>query len=222
MLVRQKMTKKPVTISTDTSVPDALQLMHDRKVHRLPVLNTKGKLVGIVSEGDLLYASPSPATTLNVWEMHALLAKLKVEEVMTREVITVTEDTPIEEAAQSMVENKIGGLPVLREKELVGIITETDIFKVFISLLGGYRSGVRVAATISCKRGTFAKISSAIFKAGGDIVGLGFDEISDQPDADWEMTIKVQDIPKTKIADVLKPVVRKITDIRKIVDVRKM
>ncbi len=215
MLVKQKMTKKPITTTTDMSVPDALNLMHEKKVHRLPVLDPRGKLVGIVSEGDLLYASPSPATTLNVWEMHALLAKLKVEKVMTRKVITITENTPVEEAARIMVEKKIGGLPVLREKALVGIITETDLFKVFISLFGGLRPGVRVSASISGAKGTFAKVSSAITKAGGNIVGLGFDEISETPEEIWEMTMKVQDLPKNKVVEALKPVVIKIMDVRK-------
>jgi acetoin utilization protein AcuB len=216
MFVKQKMTRKPITTTTDTSVSDALSLMREKKVHRLPVLDAGGKLVGIVSEGDLLYASPSPATTLNVWEMHALLAKLKVEKVMTREVITVTEDTPVEEAACVMIEKKIGGLPVLREKELVGIITESDIFKVFISLLGGYRPGVRVSATISGAKGTFAKVSSVISEAGGDIVGLGFDEVSDAPDSPWLMTMKVQDLTEDKVVAALQPAVIKITDARKV------
>jgi acetoin utilization protein AcuB len=216
MLVKQKMSKKPITTTTDTSVSDALNLMHEKKVHRLPVLDPKGKMVGIVSEGDLLYASPSPATSLNVWELHALLAKLKVDKVMTRKVITVTEDTPVEEAARVMVENKIGGLPVLREKALVGIITESDLFKVFISLFGGRRPGVRVSASIPGTKGTFAKVSSAISKAGGNIVGLGFDETADCEQDCWEMTMKVQDLTKTKVAEALKPVVRKILDIRKI------
>ena len=215
MLVKQKMTKKPITTTTDMSVPDALNLMHEKKVHRLPVLDPRGKMVGIVSEGDLLYASPSPATTLNVWEMHALLAKLKVDKVMTRKVITVTEDTPVEEAACIMVEKKIGGLPVLREKALVGIITETDLFKVFISLFGGMRPGVRVSASISGAKGTFAKVSHAISKAGGNIVGLGFDEVSETPEEIWEMTMKVQDLPKNKVVEALKPVVIKIMDVRK-------
>jgi acetoin utilization protein AcuB len=214
MLVKQKMTRKPITTTTDMSVSDALNLMHEKKVHRLPVLDPRGKLVGIVSEGDLLYASPSPATTLNVWEMHALLAKLKVDKVMTCKVITVTEDTPVEEAARIMIEEKIGGLPVLREKALVGIITETDLFKVFISLFGGLRPGVRVSATISGAKGTFAKVSSAITKAGGNIVGLGFDEISETPEEIWEMTMKAQDLTKNKVVAALKPVVIKIMDIR--------
>ncbi len=216
MLIRQIMTKKPVTIRTDVSVSDALDLMHEKKVHRLPVLDRDKKLVGIVSEGDLLYASPSPATSLNVWEIHSLLAKLKVEKVMTRKVITVSDEAPIEEAAQIMVDKKIGGLPVLREGALVGIVTETDLFKVFVSMLGGYRPGVRVSASISGAKGTFARIAKAIFEAGGDIVGLGFNEVSHLPEEDWEMTIKVQDLSKDKLASVLKPVVRKIKDIRKL------
>lgn len=215
MFVQQKMTKNPVTITTDMSVPDALALMHEKKVHRLPVLDPHGKLVGIVSEADLLYASPSPATTLNVWEMHALLAKLKVEKVMTTEVITVTEDTPIEEAARLMAEKKIGGLPVLREKVLVGIITETDLFKVFISLFGGLRPGVRVYASIPSSKGTFSKVTGAISKAGGNIVGLGLDEVSDVPE-NWEMTMKVQDLSESKVVEALEPVVYKILDVREV------
>jgi acetoin utilization protein AcuB len=214
MLVKQKMTKTPITTRIDMSVPDALDLMHEKKVHRLPVLDPFGKLVGIISESDLLYASPSPATTLNVWEMHALLAKLKVEKVMTREVITVTEDTPIEEAARIMIDKQIGGLPVLREKDLVGIITETDIFKVFISMFGALRPGVRVSASIAGVKGDFAKVASAIFHADGNIVGLGFDEVVDAPEGSWEMTMKVQGITKNKLVEVLKPEVIKIYDIR--------
>lgn len=216
MLVRQKMTKKPITTSIDMSVPDALNLMHEKKIHRLPVLDPHGKLVGIITEGDLLYASPSPATTLNVWEMHALLAKLKVEKVMTRKVFTVAEDTPVEEAARIMVDKRIGGLPVLRETELIGIITETDIFKVFISLFGALRPGVRVSASISGVKGDFAKITSAIFHVGGNIVGLGFDEVVGAPEGPWEMTMKVQDIPMDKVVEVLKPVVIKFLDVRNI------
>ena len=215
MLIREIMTKKPVTTRSETSVSDALDLMHAKNVHRIPVLDAKGRLIGIVSESDLLYASPSPATSLNVWEIHSLMAKLTVGKVMTRKVITVPEDAPIEKAAQIMVENKIGGLPVVREKALVGIITETDLFKVFISMMGGYRSGMRVSASIASVKGTFAKITSAIFKAGGDIVGLGFFNVSTAPQEDWEMVIKVQDVNKTKLVTALKPVVKKIRDIRK-------
>jgi acetoin utilization protein AcuB len=213
MLVQDFMTKKPVTIPPDMSVSDALQLMREKKVHRLPVLNARGTLVGIVAEGDLLYASPSPATSLNVWEIHTLLAKLKVDKVMTRKVITIQEEIPIEEAARIMVENKIGGLPVMRGKTLAGIITESDLFKVFISLLGGRRHGVRLSATISGKKGTFSKITRAIAEAGGDIVGLGFNEVSIEPEV-WVMTVKVQELSRTKLMNTLRPVVKSILDVR--------
>lgn len=215
MLIRQAMTKRPVTIPTGVSVSTALSLMHEKKVHRLPVLDQRGKMVGIVAESDLLYASPSPATSLSVWEIHSLLAKLTVEKVMTRKVITISEESPVEEAAQIMVANNIGGLPVLRNKELVGIVTETDLFKVFISMLGGHRPGVHVYATIPGIKGTFLKITQAIYKAGGDIVGLGFREASEAGGKVWEMTVKVQGVTESKLVTVLKPVVHKIRDPRR-------
>ncbi len=215
MLVREVMSKRPVTTEASTSVSDALRLMREKKVHRLPVLDKRGRLVGIVSESDLLYASPSPATSLSVWEIHSLLAKLTVEKVMTRKLITISDDSPVEEAAQVMVSNGIGGLPVMREKAMVGIVTETDLFKVFIAMLGGHRPGVRVYAAIPGKKGTFSKITQAIFRAGGDIVGLGFREVSKAPGEDWEMTVKVQDVGKDKLVKALKPVVTRIKDARK-------
>jgi acetoin utilization protein AcuB len=135
MLVGERMTKDPIVIRDDTPIDKALKLMRENKVRRMPVLNDKGALVGIVSERDLLFASPSPATTLSIYELHYLMSRIKVADVMTEEVITVTEDTPLREAARVMVDNRIGGLPVERKGELVGIITETDLFRIFLELL---------------------------------------------------------------------------------------
>mgnify|MGYP001592225867 CR=1 FL=1 len=212
MLVRERMSQEPVTITTDVSVTDALRLMRERKIRRLPVLDSHGKLVGIVSDQDLLYASPSPVSSLSVWEMNYLLAKLKVEEVMTRKVITVTEDTPLEEAARIMADNKIGGLPVMRDDRLVGIITETDLFKTFLEMLGARQPGVRVTALIPSAKGTLAKITNAIFGAGGDIIAL-----SASPDASgtrWQVTFKVQDVPRNQLVEAIRPVVENILDVR--------
>src|SRR5512136_1057958 len=136
MLVGERMTRNPVTVSEDANIDDALHLMRERKVRRLPVLDGSGKMVGIVSDRDLLHAAPSPATSLSVYEMHYLLAKLTVKRVMSSPVITVTPSMPIEEAACIMVDRKIGGLPVVEDGALVGIITETDIFKLLTELLG--------------------------------------------------------------------------------------
>src|SRR5512136_644872 len=141
MLVGERMTRNPVTIREDDSIDDGLHLMRERKVRRLPVLDASGRMVGMVSDTDLLHAAPSPVTSLSVYELHYLLAKLKIKQVMTSPVISVAPDLPVEEAACIMADEKIGGLPVLSGGKLVGIITETDIFKVLVEFLGARKSG---------------------------------------------------------------------------------
>lgn len=211
MLVRDRMTLNPITIKPDSSVTDALRLMNEKKIRRLPVLDGEGKLVGIVSDRDLLLASPSPATSLAVWEIHDLLSKLTVDKSMTPKVITVSEDTPLEEAARVMVDNKIGGLPVMRGSELVGIISESDLFKTLLELLGGRRQGVRITVVTHGAKGTLAEMTSAIYQAGGNIVGLGFSEI----DGDrWVNTFKVQGVSKEQLVEAMRSHVLEIREAR--------
>jgi len=174
VLVRERMSTTPVTIVDGTPVTEALQLMRRRDVRRLPVLEPgTGRLVGIVSEKDLLYAAPSPATSLSIYELHYALAQLKVTEVMTTDLITVAPDVPLEEAARIMADHKIGGLPVMEDDRLVGIITQTDIFKVFLELLGGREKGIRLTIEIPERKGEISRITTAIAQLGGDIVALG-------------------------------------------------
>jgi len=214
MLVRERMTHNPITITPDISVTHALRLMRERKVHHLPVLDGRGQLVGIVSDKDLLHASPSPVTSLSVWEITEALYMLTVEKVLTQKVITVSEDMPLEEAARIMADSGIGGLPVMRGNTLVGIITKADLFKAFLQLLGGRRSGVRVTVSISGTKGTLAKISNLIFGVGGDIVGLGLSEVTDTTGKHWEITFKVQDAPQDKLVEAIRPAVYEIIDVR--------
>ena len=141
MLVKERMSRNPITTRPDISVPEAQALMKREKIHHLPVVDRDGKLVGIVAEKDLLYASPSPATTLSVYEIASLLAKLTVDKVMSAKPQTVTEDVPLEEAARIMADRNIGGLPVMRGTTLVGIITESDLFRGFIELFGARQKG---------------------------------------------------------------------------------
>lgn len=216
MLVRELMTPNPVTVNPDTSVPEALRLLRERKVRRLPVVDSHGRLVGIVSDKDLLYASPSPATTLAVWEIPELLGKIKVEKVMTHDVVTVAEKTPLEEAARLMADRKIGGLPVMQGPDLVGIITETDLFKSLLELLGGRRSGVRIAVAVPAVKGVLSKITTAIFQAGGDIVGLGMKGILGSYGDTAEIVLKVQGVERDTLVEVLKPVVNEIVDVREV------
>jgi acetoin utilization protein AcuB len=214
MLVRDRMTLNPVTVTPEVSVTDALRLMSEKKIRRLPVLDGQGHLVGIVSDRDLLQASPSPVTSLAIWEIHELLAKLTIEKMMTREVITVPEDTPLEEAARVMADSRIGGLPVMRGDTLVGIISESDLFKTLLQLLGGRRSGVRITVATSGAKGTLAEITGAIFAAGGDIVGLGFSEVAGSAEGTWVNTFKVQGVPKERLVEVVRSHVREILDVR--------
>jgi len=166
------MTKRPITTHPDTPIDDALKLMRESKVRRLPVLDKKGELVGIVTEKDLLYVSPSPATSLSIHELHYLIAKIKVGDVMAKDVITVTEYTPLEEAARIMADNKIGSLPVMRDGKLVGIITETDIFKGFVELLGTREPGVRLTVKMPEGQGVLPLCMESISKLGGSLLAL--------------------------------------------------
>jgi acetoin utilization protein AcuB len=206
------MTKDPIVIRDDTPIDKALKTMQDNKVRRLPVLNKKGALVGIVSERDLLFASPSPATSLSIYELHYLLSRVTVASVMTAEVITVTEDTPLEEAARIMADNRIGGLPVERKGDLVGIITETDLFKIFLELLGAREAGVRLTMLVPDEKGMLAKVTSEITELGGNIVSLGT-FLGEEP-TNVLLTIKVQDVKEEDLVKVMEPLAMKIVDVR--------
>ncbi len=125
------MTPNPITIDIKTTLPEAHKLMKECHIRRLPVVD-HGKVVGILTQGDIREASPSDATSLSIFELNYLLAKLNVEKIMTRDPITIAPGATIREAAQLMLEHKIGGLPVVENEKLVGIITESDIFRVLV------------------------------------------------------------------------------------------
>ena len=212
MKVGQRMTRNPITITPDVTVPEAQAIMRREKIQRLPVLDNNKRLVGIVTSLDLIHASPSPATSLDIYEMHYLLSKLKVEKVMTRQVITVTEDLPIEEAARIMADNKISGLPVMRGDILVGIITESDLFKIFIELFGARHRGIRLTLLLPEKKGELAKVANAITKCGGNIVSFAVFEGEDPTNG--YCTVKVSGVDKDALLAAITPVVEKIVDVR--------
>jgi acetoin utilization protein AcuB len=212
MLVRERMSTRPVTITANVAITEALRVMRQSQVRRLPVLDEKGELVGIVSEKDLLYASPSPATSLSIYEMHYLLSRLRVAELMTKDLLTVTPDTPLEEAARIMADHKIGGLPVVQEGKLVGIITETDIFKVFLELLGAREKGLRLTVEIPERKGEMARITTEIARLGGNILALG-SFWGDDPTTAVVM-VKVEDVPADQLTAAMRDLGLKILDIR--------
>ena len=212
MLVGDRMTKRPITVSEDDSIDRGLDLMRSESVRRLPVVDKRGKLVGIVSEKDLLYASPSPATSLSIYEIPYLLSKIKMRDLMTEEVITVTEDTPLEEAARIMADHKIGGLPVMRDDKLVGIITETDMFKIFLEMLGAREAGVRLAMLVPNEKGTLAKIAGKVAELGGNILAQG--TIMGEDPTNRELTLKVEGIAQEQLVSAMEGMGLQILDAR--------
>ncbi len=132
-LVQEWMSTDVITITPDMTLPEAHQIMINEEIRRLPVVDKDGRLVGIISIGDIRSAEPSPATSLSIWEMNYLLSSLKVEKVMTHHPKTIRADATIGEAARMMLEHRISGLPVVdAEGHVLGIITESDIFSMVV------------------------------------------------------------------------------------------
>ena len=145
MLIKDWMAQNPVTITEDTSMIKAIHIMKERRFRRLPVV-AQGKLVGMVTDRDLKEASPSKATTLDVHELYYLLAELQVQEIMSRNPVSVSQDDTVERAAQIMLEHTISGLPVVDATgKVVGIITQSDVFRAFMHITGMLQGGVQFA-----------------------------------------------------------------------------
>ncbi|HSJ58797.1 MAG TPA: CBS domain-containing protein [Anaerolineae bacterium] len=212
MLVRDWMTKNPLIVSPDTPIEKAIRIMRSQRIRHLPVIREDETIAGIVTQTDLLQASPSPATSLSVWEINFLLARMQVRDAMTRKVIVVSEECPLEEAAMVMAQNKIGCLPVVHGRRLVGIITETDLFNIFTEQLGVRRSGVRLVLVIEDARGVLSRIAGLIAAAGGNIVRLT-SLPADDP-AHQVVTIKVEDATRDMLMNALSDHVVEIRDVR--------
>src|SRR5512138_417280 len=211
MFVGERMSRPVISVSPDAPVNEVLAMFHKEHIRRAPVMKD-GKLVGIVSERDLLNASPSPVTTLSIWEMNYLISKVTVSQVMNKKVITVDQETPIEEAARIMADKKIGGLPVVSAGKVVGIITETDLFKIFLELMGARQKAIRVTATIEDKPGQLARLTKAIANCGGNFISFG---MFSGPDAHTRaVTFKIEGMKKNQIKEALEPIVVKFWDIR--------
>ena len=213
MLIHERMTPNPITTPPSIPVADALQLMREKGVRRLPVVDPESsKVIGIVTEKELLYASPSPATSLSIHEINYLLAKLTVEKVMSTDLIVAAEDTPIEEAARIMVDHQIGALLVMRGDNLVGIITETDLFKTFIELFGARCEGVRLTIMVPERKGELYQITQAITALGGNIITLGT-FWGDDP-ATRLLTLRVSEVTQEELVAKMKEIGAKVIDAR--------
>lgn len=203
MQVREIMSPNPTTVTLDTPVAEAFQIMKERNIRRLPVVE-KGKLAGIVTMKELGEASPSRATTLSIFEINYLLSKTKVKDILPKgqKVITIEADTQIEIVASIMKDNKIGGIPVMEKGKLVGIVTETDIFGSFIDILGVKRRGTRIDLEIEDRPGVLAEVSGLI--AGFKINIQNIVSIPKKDSAKVELIIRIDTQEPDELAKALK------------------
>jgi acetoin utilization protein AcuB len=210
MNIGRRMSYPVITVQPNLPITKAQELMAREKIQQMPVVKN-GKLVGIISEHDILKAYPSPVTTLAVWEIASLLERISVKDVMVKQVYTVEEDTPIEDAARILIDKKISSLPVMRGSDLVGIITETDLFHIMLEMLGARRPGVRFNALIPEKPGQIAILTKTIYEHGGDIIALSTFE--GDSSANGMVTVKVNGIEEATLKKLIEPLVIKLLDI---------
>jgi acetoin utilization protein AcuB len=170
MQVHECMKIDPITISPKTTYALASRLLRVKKLYALPVTDKEGQLVGIITEKNLL--DISPVAVLGVHTISDLLSAMAVEEAMTRQVITVEEDCPLEEAARILIDHKIGSLPVMRGDQLVGVITESDIFLAMTEALGGRSEGLRITIRLLEDKGELGAITDGIIQLGGKLISL--------------------------------------------------
>jgi acetoin utilization protein AcuB len=199
MIISRVMTKNPVTVHPDMPVTEVRSLMDREQIGHLPVLDKNNNLVGILTKKDLLKASPSAASSLDMYEISYLLSKLKAEQIMVKDVITVKENDVVEEAARIMADKDIGCLPVMKGDLLVGIITETDLFHAFVRAFGARRSGIRITLNVAEKPGQLEKLTHAIAVKGGNIVALISSEGDDL--AHHRITIKIDGMSRSDIEE---------------------
>lgn len=172
MRVKSRMTPNPVVASPKTTYNEALRLMQQNGIKHLPIVNKKEKLVGIVTRSDMLGAKPSGVSTLSVYEIASLLEKVTMNQIMSHPVMAVQEDCSIANAANHMLEHGISCLPVVREGEVVGIITDTDVFKTFVEVTGGGQAGSRIEVRMPDKKGYLAKFVNVFAEADSYIVSV--------------------------------------------------
>ena len=210
MTVSKNMTINPVTTTPDMGVFEAFELMKNEGVQRLPVLDNDGNLVGIISEKNITSAAAD--RKVSIVEFALLLSKIKVGDVMTKEVITVSIDDPVELAARKMSDNDISILPVVDNNgKLVGVVSRSDLFRLLLELFGTRHYGIRVTFRIKDQKGVIAKLAIALEKIGANIVSIGNLD-SDQGYS--TIIMKINGVDESLIKDTLSPLVDGNLDIR--------
>jgi acetoin utilization protein AcuB len=171
MLVATWMSRDVISATPDTSLHEAMRLLEKNRIRRLPVVK-KRKLVGVVTERDLKAAYPSAATLLSAHELPYLLDKVRLRELMTKDPVTIGVYDTVEEAADLMMTHKIGGLPVLDGETLVGVISESDVFRAMVSVSGLHLGGIQYALILDDRPGSIKNAADVIRRFGGRLVSI--------------------------------------------------
>lgn len=212
MIVAGVMKRNPVFVRPEMSINDVKELMMTEKVGKLPVLDKSNRLVGVFTKKDLLKAGPSEATSLDMFEISYLLSKLKVEKVMSRDVIAVQQTEVVEEAARLMADKDVGCLPVLKDDLLVGIVTKNDLFHAFVDMFAGTYDGVRITFLLEEKPGMIVRAAAGVAELGGNILSF---ITCDGDDAGYKRcTMKVTGVDREQMRKILEVADAKIEDIR--------
>jgi len=201
MLVTNWMSKNIITVDESDSMQDAMKLLKENDIRMLPVVK-KGKLVGIVTDRDLKRASASDATTLEIHELFYLLTRIKVKNLMTKEVITVPPDFTVEETAEVLEKNKISGAPVVdADGQIVGTITQTDLFRVLISLTGVGNKGIQFGLQVEDRPGSIKEVADIIRRYGGRMVSIlsSYDEV---PEGYRKVYIRMRSIERSELQNL--------------------
>lgn len=210
MFVEQRMTASPITVSSTATIADASELMRMNNFRRLPVVDD-GKLVGVITDRDLREVSPSPATTLSIFELNYVLAKMQIKDIMKKKVITIKADATVEEAALLLYNHRIGGLIVIDDRGAVaGVITETDIFKCFVDIMGLTEGKTRLTIDATDKIGLLHEITAVFSELG---INIGSMVSYTLPDGKIEYVIRADISDVKALADNLLAIGYPITHI---------
>jgi acetoin utilization protein AcuB len=202
MRIRDVMTKNPITVDPDTLIHDAQKTMQTHKIRRLPVVK-KGKVVGLVTQRMLLEASPSAATSLSVWEIHYLLAKMRVKDIMVKDPLTLDPDMPFEKALILGQKKGIGASPVVENGKLVGIATEGDIIRILTQVLGLGEEGMRLTIEgLGVHLDELAAIIAVVNQHKTPILSMM--SMSRPERKDWIVVIRVKTVDGTTVTEDLK------------------
>ena len=215
MFVKDYMTRHPVMAEPTMSIVEAQGIMAETQVRHLPVVETGKRLVGLVTR-QTLRIPPTELASLNVWEITRFLSNLKLGDVMVRgeNVVTTAPDVALEQAAQTMIQHKVGCLPVLDEGVVIGIITEIDMMSQLTALLGGNVAGVRATIRMPNRKGELAKVTGAISDQGWGIYASGGVPTPKDPDH-WDCVFKVRDVPQEDLLRLLESIEgQEVIDIR--------